>query len=372
MIEPETGEAPTSSWMFLLLALALAGGVAVIATAVSLSHRPAQTAAVVTSPDQAAGPAGFVVEAPPTDRPLFWLPPSGDPNPTGIRLRAGDWSGRQVGSVALPCRQPCRALQSPDGQRFLVLEEPAEGELIPGVFYDSAGRRIGSIAPPWAWAAAWADDSRHLCVPHDPSGPTPAPALPTDIELVDSGGGPSRIVTSLAPPAQAGFGGWQVAACSMATDRMVLTHWGPAVTVRVVQLSTGGTLVSRDLTQDAANRLDISLDGRVAVEQMGPLGVRVLDLVSGPMRWFPGSPGAGFDVGGISSTGRLVATAGGLLEVAAGRVVWRTPDGSGAVVVAVRPGTDDVVVAYGPGNGGGRSIVHADGGHIDLPASLTA
>ena len=99
---------------------------------------------------------------PPIDRQLLWLPISPEQDPLAVRLRALDWSGHQLGTLALPCRAPCSFAPSPDGQRVLIAERQAQGERpTPGTVYDAHGRRVGTITDP---TASWADDSRHLCL----------------------------------------------------------------------------------------------------------------------------------------------------------------------------------------------------------------
>jgi hypothetical protein len=100
--EPGGSEPRRVQGRFLLLALALAGGFAVISTEVSLSGRPPPVASRVP----AAIPAPFPIEPPTTDRPLLWFMPGADQDPRSVRLRAADWSGREAGSLSLRCLQP--------------------------------------------------------------------------------------------------------------------------------------------------------------------------------------------------------------------------------------------------------------------------
>jgi hypothetical protein len=102
-------------------------------------------------------------------------------------------------------------------------QTPVGAEQVPGILYGSSGRLTGLIDERWAWAAIWADDSRHICVPHVSGVQAPTPGSTTDVELVDADGGSSRLVARLARPPQPGPGGWQVLACSVTTDRMVVS-----------------------------------------------------------------------------------------------------------------------------------------------------
>src|ERR1700693_843278 len=350
----------------LVNALLLAFVIVVVAIG-SPSVRPGSTTAI-----------SIPVGPPPADRQLLWFAVLPEQDPLTVHLQALDWGGRQVGRLVLPCRGPCSFEASPDGQRLLVSERPAQGEpATPGVVYDAHGRQVGTIADP---AAIWADDSRHLCLlrPTDSVASPPAIISRAELDLIDPGGGQARVVASVAgikSPSAPAF--WELVACSFTSDRAVggFSEQQALPDVRVLELSTGRTLYARDDLAPGAicgcsvANMYVSPDAHVAIENIVGGGVQIRSLSTGTTgRWRPTSGGPG-EVLGLSWRGHIALISKGTIDVTSGRVVWRVTPGASVGVLASRPGSADLLL-YLAGNNGAPAtevIVRADGTSIPIP-----
>jgi hypothetical protein len=327
-----------------------------------------------------------------TDRPLLWVQPPEDTALDSLRLRASDWSGSDMGTVALHCLAPCSVDPSPNGERLLVrpdgmqlVELPdrsASLVLQPATVYDSSGAVVGSVSSVVGDdASTWADDSRHLCVLRNAPGPQGSVTAP-ELDLVDTGNGDRRVVTpgggSMTGPSPAtGFQSWSIAACSVIGDRAVLTEGGTDGVggVAVVQLSTGRLVYSRtDPLSTTSPRLypvtdlAVSADGSLAAEQLTDRSIRLRNLLSGAViPWPGGAQNQPASVSSLSWHGLRAVTDRGVVDLSNGLVVWR-PDLATPISPQqdARPGSDDVVVIVG----GNEVVVRSDGSAVGLWASF--
>jgi len=321
---------------------------------------------------------GVALGPPPTDRQLLWFAVSPEQDPLAVHLKAFDWSGHQVGRLVLPCRAPCSFEASPDGQRVLVAERPAQGELpIPGTVYDARGRRLGAIADP---AATWADDSRHLCLlrrTDSVAGPPPIPSY-AELDLIDPGRGQVGVVASVAginSPSAPAF--WELIACSFTSDRAVVgfSEQQALHDVRVLELSTGRTLYARDDLAPGAicgcsvANMYVSPDMNVAIENLVGGGVRIRSLSTGAMARWPAASAGPDQILGLSWRGRLALISKGIIDVASGRPVWRVTPGASVGLLASRPGSEDLLLHLAGNNGAAAKevIVQGDGRSIQMP-----
>ncbi len=370
----------------LFLGVALAVGVAVVATGLALARGSTGPPAGKPSPPPTVGtpvpslqtPAAvFLVHPPPTDRQLLWFEINREQSPLAIRLHATDWEGHEVGTMAFPCQAPCWVNASPDGQRVLVGEQPPEGQApAPDTVFDATGTRIGMLDG--GGPAAWADDSRHLCVLRNAvleATPAAATARP-ELDLVDSTASTSRIVATVVGMSPGYLVDWVVLACSVSADRAVLSLDGQQGehAVRVLQLSSGRTLHARDDQPPdgpcgcPVKSLAVDHDGTVALETLTQGGVRLRDLSTGAIPPWTAASAMRSPVFGLSWNGRRALTADGVADVATAHILWRPPSEPG-YLVAARPGSDDVLVGVTGSSGNPEYIVRNDGTEVDLPAS---
>lgn len=348
----------------------------VIKNAVFLAFLVASVATGIPSGRPASTTAGEApMGTPPADRQLLWFAALPEQDPLAVHLKAFDWSGQQAGKLVLPCRAPCSFEASPDGQRLLVSERPAQGEPpTAGVVYDVRGRRVGTIGDP---AALWADDSRHLCRLRqtDSLAGTPPLISHAELDIVDPERGQVLKIANLAgagsPPASS-F--WELLACSLTSDRAVVAVNDQQAlhNVRVVELSTGRTLYARDDLAPGAicgcsvARMLVSPDANVAVDNLVGGGVQTRSLATGQAsRWPAGGPG---EILGLSWRGRRALVSKGVIEVGSDRLVWRVMPGPSVGVMASRPGSDDLLLYLAGNNGAAVTliIVQADGPSIPL------
>jgi hypothetical protein len=333
-------------------------------------------------PAQRSAVAAFSIHAPPDDVPLMWFALPADQVPTAMRLRAVDWNGREVGDEDSHCLAPCSYDASPDGQRVLVREQPAEAQSsAPAGVFDSAGQLVGTIVDPAAW---WADDGRHLCTSH--SVATPAAAGVVELDLLDPSTSSRTLVAQLAPPSHAlsQFAAWEINTCSTLADRVVATMMDSQGlhAVRVFEPSTGRLLYTSDQSMDpdcvcAIDDLVVSHDGAVAVENVVSGGVDAVDLGTGVAIPWQSTPSPLRRVSGLSWNGGRVLTmvasdTNGLVDVRSGRVTWRGAPHTTVSIIAVRPGTDDIALLVSPFRSLGEVVVvRADGSELHLPPAIS-
>jgi hypothetical protein len=325
------------------------------------------------------------VHPPPPDRALLWFDVRSEQVPVAIRLRAADWSGHAVGSLAVPCQQPCWFKASPDGQRLLVGEYPPEGRSPsdPDTVFDSSGRRVGTVEH---GAATWADDSRHLCVLRGLEQQTPPPPTSrAELDLVDPAAAATRTVGAVVGMNGAyvheslGIGSWNAQACSVISDRAVLSFDGEdgVHNVRVMQLSTGRILYSRDdlpasgVCGCQVERMTVNHDSTVAVESLTQGPARLRDLTGGAIAPLPAAAAVRGPVTGISWNGHRFVTGDRVVDLATGRTLWVTA--APTSLVAARPASDDVLMlVQGSTNSDYRPlIVRGDGSVVALPAGYS-
>jgi len=313
---------------------------------------------------------------PPIDRQLLWLPVSPEQDPLAVRIRAFDWSGQPVGTLAPPCRAPCSFAPSPDGQRVLIAEQPPLGvPPIPGSVYDARGRRVGTMTDP---SARWADDSRHLCLMR-PAG-APASATPTnsqaELDIIDPERGQDQLVatvTGVTSPSTPAF--WDLLACSVKSDRAVLalSEREAVHDIRVVQLSTGRLLYARDDLAPGAScgcpiaEIEVAPNADMAAENLVGGGAQILRFSTGATFSWPASAGGSNRILGISWRGQRALTAAGIYDVSSGRLIWPATVVSVAIV-ASRPDSEDLLLYLaGPNGSAAREvIVKGDGGSIPI------
>jgi hypothetical protein len=312
---------------------------------------------------------------PPIDRQLLWLPISPEQDPLVVRLRAFDWSGDQLGALTLPCRAPCSFAPSPDGQRVLIAEQPAQGERpTPGAVYDARGRRVGTIADP---TARWADDSRHLCLMRATGAPASAPATSSQVELdiLDPERGQNRVVASVAgvsSPSAPAF--WDLLACSIKSDRAVLalSEQQGVHDIRVVQLSTGRTLYARDDLAPGAScgcpvaSIWAAPNADIAAENLVGGGAQIVSFSTGVTTpWSSGIRGSD-EILGLSWRGQRALTAAGVVEMSSGRMIWSVSSATSVAIVASRPDNEDLLLYVAGPNGipASEVIVQGDGRSI--------
>jgi hypothetical protein len=356
------------------VALVLSLGIAAVATVVALARgsfsHPSTASTPQLSPAPSPSPlAIFPVHPPPQDRQLLWFGRRSEQIATAVRLHATDWDGHEVGTLAVGCLAPCWFKQSPDGQRLLVgpfLAEDAPGH--PADIFDASGRHLGTVDG--LASAVWADDSRHVCTLRalNPSAPRSASPIHVELELAAPGAGPPRSVAEVGVSIAVDSGSWNVAACSIAADRAVLSLSGDVEhAVRVVELSSGRTLYSRDdQTQPGTcacpvSNMVVSHDGTVAVENLSLGGLRFLNLSTGATTPGPAGLSAQTQVLGLSWNGRRALTSAGVFDVPTGRLLWLAP-ATAVGLSAERPGSDDVLVfVSAPSTSDRLAIVRGDG-----------
>lgn len=320
------------------------------------------------------------VGPPPADRQLLWFAASPTQDPQAVHLQAIDWNGVQLGTLTLPCRGPCSFSASPDGQRLLVYERPALAEPpTSGVLYDPQGRRIGSLVAPFG---SWADDNRHLCALRGIDTPTipPPTASHAELEIVDPEAGQARVVAGLMGINSPGsFGYWEVLACSVRSNRVVVAFADRETVhdLRVVQLSTGRTLYTRDDLVAGGTcgcpigYMVVNPNAGIAIENLVGGGTRLRDLRTGATSaWQPGSAEPG-PVLGLSWRGGHVLVQSGIIELNSGRLLWRAPSSTDVGLITSRPESDDVLVYISAPNVATlrEVIVQSDGQSIPLAIS---
>jgi hypothetical protein len=345
--------------------LSNAVGIALLATVVLLG--------AATGPGVGYGRVG----PPPADRQLLWFAGSPTEDPHAVHLLAIDWNGVQLGTLTLPCRGPCSFSASPDGQRLLVYELPAQGEPpTTGMLYDPQGRRIGSLVDPFGM---WADDSRHLCVLRGIDAPSipPPTASHAELEIVDPEAGKARVVAGLMGINSPGsFGAWEVLACSVRSNRVVVAIADRETVhdLRVVQLSTGRTLYTRDDLVAGGScgcpirYMVVNPSAGIAIENLVGGGIQLRDLRTGATSaWQPGSAEPG-PVFGLSWRGGRVLVQSGIIELNSGRHLWRAPSPTNVGLITSRPESDDVLVYISAPNLATvrEVIVQSDGRSIPL------
>jgi hypothetical protein len=368
MNAPVGGEpVPRRSLLPLLVALILAAAVGLTALVVAISRSPRPGP---------PSPTPSPVQAPTTDRPLIWFRTAEAPVSGSLSLRATDWQGRDLGGVSLLCTSSCGVKPSPDGQRLLVGEQSTDLQQVNAdVVYDATGKPLAAI---YGLGAQWADDSRHLCVLH---GVAPAPTEPAtsqaNLELLDSSVVARRTVATVRAPANQ-LAAWRLLACSLTADRAVITYEAQGVrALRVVQISTGKSLVSRDDAPSAQNfppvaSLVVSSDGSAAIENLNQgTGVRRLDLESGTSTPLAQLSGHGAVIG-LSWNGGLALTPVGIYDSGTGASVWQAPSPAYVEANGTQPLGDGVaVLVWDSGSPSSRQvIVRGAGAAVALPTSL--
>ena len=309
---------------------------------------------------------------PAIDRQLLWLPISPEQDPLAVRLRALDWSGQELGTLALPCRAPCSFAPSPDGQRVLIAERQAQGERpTPGTVYDAHGRRVGTITDP---TASWADDSRHLCLMRATGAPASAPATTSQVELdiLDPERGQDRVVASVAgvsSPAAPAF--WDLLACSLRSDRAVLAFSEQQAVhdIRVLQLSTGRTLYARDDLAPGAScgcpiaSIEATANADAAAENLVGGGAQIVSFSTGVTTpWSSGATGSD-EILGLSWRGQRALTSAGIFETSSGRLVWRAASAASVAIIASRPESEDLLLYLaGPNGTASREVIVLEDG----------
>ena len=325
----------------------------------------------------------FPVGPPPDDRQLLWFALSTEADPFAVRVQAFDWSGHRLGALTLPCQGPCSFAASPDGQRLLVYEQlPKDQPPVAGIVYDVNGRRLGTLANP---SAIWADDSRHLC---QLSG-SDHPARPESssgrayLLIADPYQGQARFVASVARlSASSDPAYWELLACSITADRAVvaISDQGGLHDLRVVQLSTGRTVYTRDDLPPGARcgcavaSLVVAADAAMAVENLVTGNVQLRKFSTGfAASWPSGSVMPG-PILGLSWQGRRALTAAGIIDLSTGRILWRAPSPFSASLIARRPGSDDLLVSLSWPSGivAREVIVQGDGRQIPLAVNQTS
>jgi hypothetical protein len=327
-----------------------------------------------------------------TDRPLLWVQPPESTALDSLRLRASDWSGNDMGTVSLHCLAPCSVDPSPDGERLLarpdgmqlveLSDRSASLVLQPATVYDPSGAVVGTVSSAAGDdSSMWADDSRHLCVLRNVPGPQGSITAP-ELDLVDTGNGNRYAVSAgsgpmTGPSPATDFQSWSLAACSVISDRAVLTEGGTDGVggVAVLQLSTGRLVYSRTDSLSATSPtlypitdLTVSGDGSLAVEQLTDGSIRLRNLVSGAViPWPGGAQNRPASVSSLSWHGLRAVSDRGVVDLTNGHVVWRP-----ALATPIspqqdaRPGSDDVVVIVG----GNEVVVRSDGSAVGLWASF--
>ena len=314
---------------------------------------------------------------PPIDKQLLWLPVSSEQDPLAVRLRAFDWSGQQLGTLARPCRAPCSFAPSPDGQRVLIAEQPPLGEPpITGSVYDARGRRVGNITDP---TATWADDSRHLCLLRAIGAA--AGASPTgdhaELDIIDPEGGKDRVVATVVGVTSASaLAVWDLLACSVTSDRAVLAFSDQEAVhdIRVLQLSTGRVLYARDDLAPGAScgcpiaNIEVATNADLAAENLVGGGTRILRFSAGSTLPWPESARDPNGILGISWRGRRALTSAGIFEISSGRLIWPATSATSVAILASRPESEDLLL-YLAGPNGTRArevIVQGDGTSIPI------
>jgi hypothetical protein len=361
-----------------LLAVGLPLGIGVLATAFELLHgvRGLMTASVQT-------PAAFSVHPPPPGTQLVWLSRNAEELPQSVRLHAFDWNGREVGTLALPCRAPCGVQASPDGQRVLVRQLGQTSTLLPGgpallfedggTVFDAQGERIGAVEAGLPnFSVTWADDSRHLCVTHGVSGTGSTGSV--QLDLVNPATATARTVTTFAAATSPQF---EVLACSPGADRVVLLVPSDGCVqqaLEVFQLSTGRLLLTHSYPSTggpcAAGPL-VQHDGSIVYEPTANDGTALRDLSTGTSGSLPRGSFAFGALSGLSWNGHRLVTESGVIT-SAGVAVWSAPRGAHVGLIAARPAGDDmlVFVTMPSGVGDRRAIVRGDGTQVAVPLPL--
>jgi hypothetical protein len=314
---------------------------------------------------------------PPIDRQLLWLPVSPEQDPLAVHLRAFDWNGEQLGTLAFPCPAPCSFAPSPDGQRVLIAERLAVGERpTPGTVYDARGRRVGTISDP---TARWADDSRHLCLLRAAGAPANGPPTSNQAELdiLDPERGQDRVVASVdgvsSPSAPAS---WDLLACSAKSDRAVLalSEQQGVHDIRVVRLSTGRTLYARDDLAPGAScgcpvaSMEAAPNGDIVAENLVGGGAQIVSFSTGVTTpWSYGARGSD-EILGLSWRGQRALTSTGIFDTSSGRLVWPAASAASVAIIASRPASEDLLLYLaGPNGSAAREvIVRGDGSSIAI------
>lgn len=372
-----------SARLAILGAIALAGVAAASAWLTRDSWGRPVGPSAASSASATSSPA-FAVHAPPPDVPLLWS--SVESSLSELHLRAFDWSGREVGTLAPRCLAPCTFFASPDGRRLLIAarSEPSPAEVV-----DTTGARLGSLQD--VGGLSWAADSRHLCGVSGPGGTTfgPAPSSRVELALVDPAGGSRRVVTTVAwgsPAASTSFS-YVETFCTTQSDRAVVVlldgQPGGVRAVRVIALSTGRDVYAHDDTPPAGgcgcsiDSVAVSGAGRMLVENLAGGGVRMRDTATGTV--IAHSDGMRV-VDGLSWNGRLAVvsngvTTNGVIDLLTSATVWSAPPLTHALVRAARPGGDDLLLdvtsTVAPQTATEQLIVHPDGRTDHLPGGVS-
>jgi len=361
----------------MLVASGLVVAVSGIAAVASFLQSPKHVVSVA-SPTPAPDAVHFTVrslQVPPSDRPLIWFREADSFAP--LVLRATDWTGRVVGRLAVSC-STCEVLDSPDGQRLLIGNQyTPELAAISDHVFDSAGHALTAVD---GYEAQWADDSRHLCALRTTSTLN-SPEADAAVDVIDATHGSVRTVARAragADPSHAGT--WSLLRCAIKADRAVLTYSYQGVrALRVVRISTGATVLSRDGGESGGapptvENLVVSGDASLAVENLTPIGIRVIDLGSGresdvSASWIGLGP-----LLSLSWHGRSAVTPLGVYTFPAGTALWRAPLPAYMLPVAIQPRSDDVLLSLWVSSApsGRPVIVHGDGHSEELPTSYLA
>jgi hypothetical protein len=358
--------------------LGLAVLVGSVATIISLASRPAASQSLAPPTplgvDSATGPE------------LLWFEKSGEFIPRARILHATDWNGIPTATLRVPCRPGCLRLVSPAGQRLLVSQTPLNGaSLRIQIVLDVVGRQVASFQG--SDRLSWADDSRHLCGFRGAGSGSPAGSGTAELSVVDPETPALSRVIPLAPPADVGNnpldpGHWALLACSPGEDRVVLSFDEPKPVavhdVRVLRISAPqqvGDLNAGQLEGIACGcpitALSVNHDAKVAVATTSDGSVELIDLGTGKTQPWPGNASVPGSVLGVSWNGHRLLAEGGVLDIGTGRVVWRPQAFADLVVLAARPGADDLLIMVSAAGGTGHPlewIIRSNGVEIRVPA----
>ena len=313
--------------------------VAVGALAIVLHQRAVHPSPVAPS----ATPTGVHLGPPPPGHPLIWysVVPSEGSNLTSGRQIALGWDGQIKGQLSAPS-----VSQAPDGSRLFI---PGGG------ITDQAGRSIAQ-APVGNGGLKWSDDSRHFCVTRNVSGASNEGTTEQAWLFEGAIDGPMRRVAQFGV-----FGGQStvdVAACSVLTDRAVLTQIGVSGVskVRVVRLSTGATLFERSYSPEVT-WVSTSHDGQYLAELIGSQSVIRQTSDGSITARLPDQRVLAFSWDGrhvltLPVRGSSGPSEARLVDWSQGRVLWHLP---------LAPGAADFASAYALAEPGGSAMVFGIG-----------
>jgi len=299
---------------------------------VTLNPAPLSTPTVIPVPTEAPPPqppAHLVSTVTPRTPVVYYA--SMDQPPGVYRLEAVDWSGRSRGHIDMSGDSPSGDIrpqfdveQSPDGERLLIARSFVYASY--GTFEFTAAMHTDFMS--------WADDSRSLCGLETDDSETTHWTL-----AVASAHGVVRHAMHLPLP-RTGDAGYDLAACSLTTDRAVFYRQVDASTpqVTVARISTGKVIFDQSLCDEPVRCNEppmgaiATADGRHAAESYYSGRVRLHDLVTGRVTVVAqhGMAIALSDDGtrllvspslSASDPGRVA-----LVDVPTGRVLWTLPD----------------------------------------------